>query len=101
MLKSVLCQRVKCYKSSVRQLTSEDQTEREKIPTQSGKLAWSRPRCRTTACSSKIWLVWFDHTTKKSKTSVVIEGADDDLVGAVGQMRKLYKINEGLFNIDM
>ena len=58
--------------------------------------------------------------TKKSKTSVVIvilgiprpllfdidlsvafEGADDDLVGAVGQMRKLYKINEGMFNIDM
>ena len=44
MLKSVLCQRVKCYKSSVRQLTSEDQTEREKIPTQSGKLAWSGPK---------------------------------------------------------
>ena len=41
MLKSVLCQRVKCYKSSVRQLTSEDQTEREKIPTQSGK--WLGP----------------------------------------------------------
>ena len=84
-------------------------------------------------------LVWSDHTTKKSKTSVVIvivgvvtsthpsihlsvvivilgisrpllfdidlsvafEGADDDLVGAVSQMRKLYKINEGMFNIDM
>ena len=33
--------------------------------------------------------------------SVAFEGADDDLVGAVGQMRKLYKINEGMFNIDM
>ena len=32
--------------------------------------------------------------------SVAFEGADDDLVGVVGQMRKLYKINEGMFNID-
>ena len=44
MLKSVLFQRVKCYKSSVRRLTSEDQTEREKIPTRSNTPGWSGPK---------------------------------------------------------
>ena len=65
MLKSVLCQRVKCYKSSVRQLTSEDQTEREKIPTQSGKLAWSGPKDQPgVSTRSYSRLVWTQRSTK-------------------------------------
>ena len=69
--------------------------------------SWSGPEDQQNISDVFLSSLWVMHENRRGDhinlviCRIDLSVAFDDLVGAVGQMRKLYKINEGMFNIDM